>query len=108
MSKAEEPPLADLHFRGVDDLKEVLRELDVTCPAGRQLGETTQGPACRCAITRETLTADENPTSLFAFCGGIYTECPVWRREKDAIAADQARALEREITRAAPSKDRPE
>lgn len=92
----------------MEELKEELRDLIVTCPAGRQLGETIQGPACRCAITRETLTAQENPTSLFAFCGGKYIECPAWRREKEAIAADQHRQLEREIRAADASKDRPE
>ena len=70
---------------------------DIECPAGLLVEETIQGPACRCRITQETITAHENPTSLEAFCVGKYIECPVWIREKKAIAADKARDLHREI-----------
>jgi hypothetical protein len=79
----------------------------IKCPAGDLVTETIQGAGCRCRITRETLTAVENASSLNAFCAGKYMDCPVWRREKRAIAERKARQLHDEITATAPSGDRP-
>lgn len=79
----------------------------IKCPAGELVSETLQGPACRCRITRETLTAYENASSLNAFCASRYTQCPVWVREKRAIAERKARELHDEINATAPSGERP-
>lgn len=80
----------------------------IKCPAGELVTETIQGAGCRCRITRETLTAVENGQSLRAFCAGKYVECPVWRREKRAIAERKARELHDEIAATSPSGDRPQ
>ena len=80
----------------------------IKCPAGELVTETIQGAGCRCRITRETLTAHENGQSLRSFCAGKYINCPVWRREKRAIAERKARELHDEIAATSPSGDRPQ
>jgi hypothetical protein len=79
----------------------------IRCPAGELVQETIQGPACRCRITRETITASENSRSLKSFCAGKYIECPIWRREKRAIAERKARELHDEIKATSPTEVRP-
>lgn len=71
--------------------------LEIRCPAGVLLTETVEGPACRCRITHDTIGIAKNPHSIAAFCAGKYVECPVWRREKKAIAERRLKELEREI-----------
>ena len=88
-------------------LKVKLTSATIKCPAGDLVSETIQGPACRCRITRETLTTVENASSLNAFCAGKDQNCPVWRREKRAIAERKARELHDEIKATASTTDRP-
>jgi hypothetical protein len=71
-----------------------------TCPAGRLIGLTRYGSACLCRVlmrerppgkyderTRsdEVITTSFDPVTLVGLCMGHYTECPVWRAEKEAI-----------------------
>jgi len=79
----------------------------IRCPAGDFVTETIQGAGCRCRITRETLTENENASSLNAFCAGRYTNCPVWRREKKAIAEGKRQQLHREIESVEETTERP-
>jgi hypothetical protein len=69
----------------------------IVCPAGLLLQETLKGPGVRCRITQETITSIENRATLNQYCAGDYKKCHVWRKEKEAIAEDKARALHREI-----------
>jgi hypothetical protein len=80
----------------------------IKCPAGTLVSETIQGPGCRCRITQETLTRVENSHSLQNFCAGKYGECPVWRREKEEIAARKEKEFQKAINQSAlTSPDRP-
>lgn len=87
-------------------------ELEIVCPAGEPVHETTGGAACRCRILRQTIREREDPTSIRAFCAAsptsptsndsgeptAYTDCPVWQKQRDAEAAGTHRDLERELT----------
>lgn len=68
-----------------------IEDADVVCEAGRcaQVGE-----AVLCKITETLVSARKDPRSLMAFCLGDPTQCPVWRAEKDAIAARRRGALD--------------
>jgi hypothetical protein len=55
----------------------------VLCPAGERIGETAQGPACRCRIAQETITAATNPSSLRAYCMADWRGCPIWRDARE-------------------------
>jgi hypothetical protein len=79
----------------------------IRCPAGDLVVETIQGSGCRCRITRETLTEAENAGSLNNFCAGKYTQCPVWRREKEAIAERKRKQLHEEIASTDSTAERP-
>lgn len=79
----------------------------IRCPAGEFVQETIQGSGCRCRITRETLTAVENASTLNNFCAGRYVECPVWQREKEAIAERKRQALHDAIASTDLTADRP-
>lgn len=61
------------------------------------IDETIRGPGCRCRVTHETLTRDENSHSLQNFCAGKYTNCPIWKREKEAILEKKRKQLETQI-----------
>lgn len=54
----------------------------VVCPAGTPVFETKRGSGCRCQIERNTLTAQEDPNSLTAFCFGEYQTCTSWQQNK--------------------------
>jgi hypothetical protein len=80
----------------------------IKCPAGDVVNETIEGPGCRCRITKETLTREANSHTLQNFCAAKYTECPVWRREKDEIAARREKEFAKQIDSSVlPSTDRP-
>lgn len=54
----------------------------VVCPGGERIVETGQGPACRCKVAADTVTAAVDPSSLRAYCMGNYIECPIWQDAK--------------------------
>lgn len=54
-------------------------DLPVTCPAGERIGETLEGPGCRCRIEGSTITSARDGSSLAIFCTGEHTMCPTWR-----------------------------
>jgi hypothetical protein len=60
----------------------------VLCPAGERIMETAQGPACRCRVAQETITAATNPSSLSAYCMADWRGCPIWI---DAREREEAR-----------------
>lgn len=62
---------------------EVLRQLtpaDVRCDAGTLTGDT----GVFCGIERDVIDARTSPSSLMAYCCGEPTECPTWRKTKEA------------------------
>lgn len=74
----------------------VAHDLPVACPAGLPIAERAAGAGCRCRITATDLLSATDPSSLEAFCLSPqgYRSCPVWRHEKDAIAAGRPEMAE--------------
>lgn len=62
----------------------------VTCPAGERIGETLEGPGCRCRIESSTITASKDGSSLAIFCMGAHELCPTWRMAREAEWQDEA------------------
>jgi hypothetical protein len=66
----------------------------VLCPAGERIGETAQGPACRCRIAQETITAAANPSSLSAYCMADWRGCPIWRDARERELASRKKLVD--------------
>lgn len=62
----------------------------VECPAGERIGETLEGPGCRCRIEGSIVTAAKDGSSLRIFCMGEFELCPTWRLAREAEWADEA------------------
>jgi hypothetical protein len=71
----------------------LMRERPVTCPAGGRVTGVGRDRGCFCAIEQQVITAKDDPTSLFAYCEGRYTDCPTWRAEKDRVASGIVRTF---------------
>ena len=56
----------------------------VVCPAGVRYDDALKGPSCFCRIEESEITCAEQPTTLFRYCQGDYTECSTWRSDKEA------------------------
>lgn len=69
-------------------------DLPVVCPAGVRVAETPGGPACHCEVTKDVITASENPASLGKFCMGDYRACPVWQDAKERIWANREEVVD--------------
>lgn len=54
-------------------------DLPVTCPAGERIGESLDGPGCRCRIEGSIITAARDGSSLAVYCMGEHALCPTWR-----------------------------
>lgn len=65
----------------------------VKCPGGEAIGETMKGSGVHCRIEDSEVLADENPSSLVAFCCGNYRNCPTWQAEKHRIAEQRRTPL---------------
>lgn len=65
----------------------VVTDLTIPCPAGEPVGETIQGAASNCRITRSLVTSAADPSSLGKFCTSAegYCDCPVWQEAKQRI-----------------------
>lgn len=70
-------------------------QLNVVCPAGSAIAETPGGPACRCWVEKETITARESPTSLSEFCCSAYAKCPSWQAEKQRLEEAKSNAFKK-------------
>lgn len=77
----------------------------ITCPAGTAIQETAKGPGCYCALLRETITRDDNSSTLVAYCAGRQTEvtgygaCSAWRAMRDAEIEHEDHLLQSDIDR---------
>ena len=61
-------------------LRRLIERDDITCPAG----DTREGGrGVQCRVVDVPLMATEQPDSISAYCMGCYTECPVWRDDKE-------------------------
>lgn len=78
-------------------------DLDVVCPAGEPVAETSEGAACRCRIEHNTLTIRRDPTSLVSFCLGRYDTCSTWREDKHRIWEASTTPMERWMQKMRPT-----
>lgn len=62
------------------DLLRQLRPDDVRCDAGTLTGDS----GVFCSIEQGVVEARTSPSSVMAYCCGEPTECPTWRKTKDA------------------------
>lgn len=86
---------------------EVTDELrGASCPAADLIGSLrgqrmANTPGVRCRVTHESLSMDSDQMTLRRWCCATYTECPVWRFEKDRLWANKHTfGDERELARA--------
>ena len=65
----------------------VVTDLTIPCPAGEAVGETLQGAACNCRVTKTLVASATDPSSLGRFCTSAdgYLLCPVWQDEKQRV-----------------------
>jgi hypothetical protein len=62
------------------DLLRQLRPDDVRCDAGTLTGDS----GVFCSIEQDVVEARTSPSSVMAYCCGEPTECPTWRKTRDA------------------------
>lgn len=80
----------------------------LVCPAAEAIEDVRggKGPGCHCRIAHSILSREEDSESLKAFCASDYMSCPIWKRNRRALYADQHRGLQREILATTPKDER--
>jgi hypothetical protein len=67
--------------------------IEPRCPAALAIhGAQPERSGCVCGVSRSFVGLTSDPHSLIAYCLNVYTECPVWRKQKALDAEMKAAA----------------
>jgi hypothetical protein len=82
-------------------LRRLIDDEDVKCPAGQSC---MAGAGVLCRLEGLPIVANEQPTSLQAFCLNEegHTQCPTWRAEKERVWAGRRRPISEDAPKREP------
>lgn len=72
-------------------------KIEATCPAATVTRYKDTGrPAIICRVANDSFAVEENPMGSLGWCCGEYTDCPVWRSQKDGDPIVERQRIARE------------